>query len=169
MFLMFPPVTLRRARRLKVHAPRGGVRGKDAPPDLRPALLVRERKVHDEPKAPHEGLVERPLHVRGEYREAAIGLHPLQKVADLDVRVAVVAVLHLAPLAEEGVSLVEEQDGASVLRRVEDLPQVLLCLADVLADRRRKVYPEEVQASVLRPAPPRPLSCPSRCFRRRGR
>ena len=74
------------------------------------------------------------LHVRREDRQAAVGLHALQQVADLDVRVAVVAVLDLGALAEQRVGLVEEQHRAARLGGVEDAPQVLLGLADVLAD-----------------------------------
>ena len=76
------------------------------------------------------------MQVRRQDRQAAVDLHPLQQVADLDVGVAVVAVLHLAALAEERVGLVEEQDRAAVLGGIEHPPQVLLGLADVLADDR---------------------------------
>jgi len=48
-----------------------------------------------------------------------------------------VGVLHLGALAEDGVGLVEEEDGVAALRFVEDALQVLLCLADVFADDRR--------------------------------
>ena len=88
----------------------------------------------------------RALQVGRQDGQAAIGLHPLQQVADLDVGVAVVAVLDLAPLAEEGVGLVEEEDRAAVLGRVEDPAQVLLGLADVLADHAGQVDPVQVQA-----------------------
>src|SRR3712207_7742373 len=53
-------------------------------------------------------------------RQPAVGLHPLQQVGHLDVGVPVVAVLDLGPLAEEGVSLVEEQDCGAVVGGVED-------------------------------------------------
>ena len=90
------------------------------------------------------------LHVGRQDRQAAVRLHALQQVADLDVGVAVVAVLDLAALAEQRVGLVEEQDRAALLRRVEDPPQVLLRLADVLADDRAQVDPVEVEPQLVR-------------------
>ena len=48
-------------------------------------------------------------------------LHPLQQVIHLDVGVAVVAVLDLRALAEQGIGLVEEQDRAAALGRVKML------------------------------------------------
>ena len=85
------------------------------------------------------------MHVGGEDRQPAIGLHALQQVVDLDIGVAVVAVLHLAALAEQRVGLVEEQDRAAVLGRVEQPAQVLLGLADVFADHGGEIDAVEVQ------------------------
>ena len=99
------------------------------------------------------------LRLRGEDRQAAVRLHPLQQVVDLDVGVAVVAVLDLAALAEQRVGLVEEQDRAAVLGRVEDAAQVLLGLADVLAHHAGEVDPVEVEPQLARRAPRRPSSC----------
>ena len=82
--------------------------------------------------------IERALQVGRQDRQAAIGLHPLQQIADLDIGVAVVAVLHLAALAEQRVGLVEQQDRAAVFRRVEHAAQVLLGLADIFADDARR-------------------------------
>ena len=42
--------------------------------------------------------------------EPTIFLHSLQKVADLDIGIAVVTVLHFAALTEQCVSLVKEED-----------------------------------------------------------
>jgi hypothetical protein len=72
----------------------------------------------------------------------------LQEVVDLDVSVAIVAVLDLAALAEEGVGLVEEQDGAALFRGVEKLAQILFGLADILADHRREVDAIQCQAQL---------------------
>jgi hypothetical protein len=55
-----------------------------------------------------------------EDRETAVGLYSLEELADLDVCLAVVAVLHLGPLAHQRVCLVEEEDCAAFLGRVED-------------------------------------------------
>ena len=49
-----------------------------------------------------------------------VALHPLQQVARLDVRVAVVRVRDLGPLAEERVRLVEEEDRVAGRSLVED-------------------------------------------------
>src|SRR5690606_17274111 len=68
------------------------------------------------------------------------------QVVDLDVGVAVVAVLDLAPLAAEGVRLVEEAEGAAAFGRVEEAAQVLLRFADVFADDGREVDAVEVEA-----------------------
>ena len=57
--------------------------------------------------------------LRRQDRQAAIGLHPLEQVADLDVRVAIVAVADLGALAEQRVRLVEQEDRAAALGRVE--------------------------------------------------
>ena len=76
----------------------------------------------------------RAAHVGGQDGQAAVRLHALQQIADLDVGVAVVAVLDLAALAEQRIGLVEQQDRAAVLGGVEDAAQILLRLADVLAD-----------------------------------
>ena len=75
----------------------------------------------------------------------AIGFHALQQVAHLDVGEAVVAVTHLAALAEQRVGLVEEQHGAALFRRVEDAAQVLLGFADVLVDHGAEVDAVQVQ------------------------
>ena len=113
--------------------------------------------------------VERALHVGGEDRQAAIGLHALQQVVDLDVGVAVVAVLDLAALAEQRVGLVEEQDRAAVLGGVEQAAQVLLGLADVLADHRRQIDAVEIEPQLVGDAPRPPSSCRCRSRRRTAR
>ena len=91
--------------------------------------------------------VERALHVGGEDRQAAISLHALQQIVDLDVGVAVVAVLDFAALAEQRVGFVEEQDRAAVLGGVEQPAQVLLRLADVFADDGRQIDAVEIAAA----------------------
>src|SRR6266545_942323 len=117
----------------------------DAAPDLLPLRRFGERELDDEAEAAQERRVERVLEVRGEDREPAVGLHALEQIADLDVGVAVVAVLDLGTFAEQGVGLVEEEDGPAFLGGVEHLAQVLLGLADVLADHGREVDAEEVE------------------------
>ena len=86
--------------------------------------------------------------VRGEDGETAVGLHPLQQVADLDVGVAVVAVLDLRPLPEQRVSLVDQQDRSGGLGRVEDPTQRLLGLPDVAGHDLAQVEHEDVDAEL---------------------
>ena len=78
-----------------------------------------------------------------------ICLHALQQVVDLDVGVAVVAVFDLAALAEQGVGLVEEQDGAAIFGGVEEPAQILLGFADVFADDGGEVDAVEVEAQFV--------------------
>jgi len=94
---------------------------------------LRERKLHDERRPPQQRRIERRRPVAGQDREAPEGLHLLQKKADLDVGVAVVAILDFTALAEECVGFVEQQYGATLFRRLEHASQVLLGLADVFA------------------------------------
>src|SRR5262249_56934062 len=82
--------------------------------------------------------------------KAAIGLHPLQQVADFDIGVAVVAVLDVAALAEQRVGLVEQEDGAAVLGGIEDAPQILLGLAHIFVDHRREVDPVQIEPELGR-------------------
>ena len=86
--------------------------------------------------------------VRGQDSQAAVGLHPLQQVADLDVRVSIVAVLNLAALAEQRISLVDHQHRAAVLGGVEHPPEVLLGLADVLAHDLAQVDPVKIHVQL---------------------
>src|SRR5262249_24869310 len=60
--------------------------------------------------------------------------------------VAVVAVPYLGSLAEQRVRLVEEEDRAAFLGGVEDAPEVLLGLADVLAHDLAQVDAVEIEA-----------------------
>ena len=169
MLRMLPPVTFSAAELPGVEPLGRGLRREDAAPDLGPLGGVRERELDDEAQPAQEGRVERVLEVGGQDRQAPVGLHALEQVADLDVGVAVVAVLDLAALAEQGVGLVEEEDGAALLGGVEDAAQVLLGLADVLADHRGEVDAVEVEPQLARPAPRRPSSCPCRSAPRRAR
>ncbi len=72
-------------------------------------------------------------HVGGQHGQPLVRLHARQRVVDLNVGVAVVAVADRAALPEQGVGLVEQEHGARLLDRVEGAAQVLLGLAYVLA------------------------------------
>ena len=90
------------------------------------------------------------LQIGGQDREALEALHALQQVADLDVGVAVVAVLDFGALAEERVGLIEEQQHAAFLGGIEDLLEILLGFADVLADHCGEVDAVEIEAQLVR-------------------
>src|SRR6266566_298350 len=107
---------------------------------------TRKWEGYDETQAAHEGSVQGTFHVGGQNSKAAIRLHALQQVIDLDIGVAVVAVLDFAAFAEEGIGLVEEEDGPAILRGIEEAAQVFLGLADVFAYDRREVDAIEVEA-----------------------
>ena len=76
-------------------------------------------------------------------------LHALQQIADLDVGVAVVAVLDLGALAEQRVRLVEEEDGPAAFGGLEHAAQVLFGLADVFTDHLAEVDAVEVQLQLV--------------------
>src|SRR6266849_150038 len=118
-------------------------------PDLSSEQLVGEWEVDHETKATEEGRVKRFLHVGGQDGQTPICLHSLQEVADLDVGVAVVAVLDLAPAPEESVRLVEQEAATGLLGGVEYPAKVLFGLADVLTDDLTQVDPVEVQAEAV--------------------
>ena len=106
---------------------RGGVQAarrrairEGAPPDRLARGAVREREADDGAQPPQEGFVHGVLQVARQDGDPSVGLDALEEVADLGVGVAVARVLDLAALAEQRVRLVEQQDGASRLRRVED-------------------------------------------------
>jgi hypothetical protein len=77
-------------------------------------------------------------HIGGEDCQTAVILDPLEPVIHLDVRVAVVAVLHLATVPEQRVRFLEEEDRPAPFGSVERLAQVRFTFADVLADNADK-------------------------------
>ncbi len=74
----------------------------------------------------------------------------VQQVADLEVRVAVAPRPGPGPPTEQGIGLVEEQNGPSSLGVVEDRGEVLLGLADPLRHRVRQVDGDEIRVHVGR-------------------
>src|SRR5687767_8820513 len=111
-----------------------------APPYLQSVQLLRHGEFNSPVHTPDEGIVHILTQVRGEDDDPVVLFHALQEVRYLQVGVAVVAVFYFAALAEEGVGLVEEEDGVGGLTFMEDLLQVLFGLAYILADHRRQVY-----------------------------
>src|SRR5204863_1007833 len=92
---------------------------KGAGPDGPSLCQTWKREIDDEPQPTEERLIERALHIGREDRQPRVRLHPLEQVVDLDVGVAIVAVLDLAALPEQGVRLVEEQNRAAAVGRIE--------------------------------------------------
>ena len=93
---------------------------------------------------------------------ARVGLHPLQQVGDLDVRVAVLGVLHLRALAEQRVGLVEEQDRVGALGRGEDPRRGSSPSRRCTWSRSSPGRPGTGPARGRARAPARPSSCRSR-------
>ena len=122
-----------------------GLGREHALPDAAPMCRVGEGEVDDETQPPHEGGIERGLAVGRQNREPAKILHPLQQIVDLDIGVAVVAVLDLGALAEQRVGLVEEQDDAAALGGGEDAAQIALGLADIFADDAGEIDAVEIE------------------------
>src|SRR5205814_1680216 len=110
------------------------VRREHLPPDEAAVARVRERELDDEAEPPDESLVDVLAEVAGEDDRALVLLDALEEEVDFDVGVAVVRVFDLRALAEDGVGLVEEEDGVALGRLVEDAAQIFLRLAVVLAD-----------------------------------
>ena len=72
-------------------------------------------------------------------------LEALQQIVDFGIGVAVVRILDLGALAEDGVAFVEEQDALAALGLGEDGAELLLGLADILADHGREIDLEQFQ------------------------
>ena len=117
-------------------------------PDRLALGLGGERELDAEVDAAEERVVDVALEVGRQHDQPVVRLQPLQQVRHLDVGVAVVGVLDLGALAEQGVGLVEEEHDVAGAGGVEHLLEVLLGLADVLADHRRQVELEHVEAEV---------------------
>ena len=85
-----------------------------------PALLkTGERKINDETQPTQKRLIQHTPHISRQNSKTVIRFHTLQEVADLDICIAIVTVLYLASLAEQGVRLVKKQNCAATLRRIE--------------------------------------------------
>ena len=84
--------------------------------------------------APHKRRVDVLHQVGGQHAHPVVILDLLEQIGHLHVGVPVVGVLYVAPLAEDGVALVEEQDAIGIAGLVEHGLQVLFRFADILAD-----------------------------------
>ncbi len=84
------------------------LRGQALTPDPLTSCHIRARKIEDEPNAAQKCRIEVLAHVRREDRQTSKRLHALKEVGDLDVRIAVVRVLHVAALSQERFGFVDE-------------------------------------------------------------
>ena len=114
------------------------------PPDLPRARRIREGKANDEAQPAQERVVDMILQIRGQHRDAAIRVEPLQQIAHLQIGVAVAAVAHLAAPAEQRVALVEQEHRAGFLGGVENALEILLGLADIFADHRGEIDAKQI-------------------------
>ena len=87
-----PARDVERRDRVRVDAVERRLAGKPRRQISARCARVRERELHDEAQPAQERAVDVRAQVRGQDREPAVRLHPLQQVRDLEVRVAVVAV-----------------------------------------------------------------------------
>ncbi len=120
-------------------------------PDSPAFFEVRNWELHHETQAPQECRGERTLRIGCKNRQASEFLHAPQQVVNLDVGVSVVGVFDLAPLSENRVGFVEEQEGAAVLRGVEDPTKVLLRLPDVFAEEGINKLMNSVDSMIVIP------------------
>ena len=86
-----------------------------------------------ETKPPQQRLVELTALIHRQNRETAEILGSLEEIIDLDVGVAVVAVLHLGASTKKRFSSVEQEDRAGCLRSIERSTNVFLRLTNVFA------------------------------------
>ena len=111
-----------------------------------------------------------PLNIRSliarKDHDAGVVPDSLQKVVDLHIRIAIVAVFHFAALAEQRVSLIEEQNRLAARRCFEDRRQVLLVspmylLTSALVSTRITFTPSSrasISAAMVLPAPLGPVN-----------
>ena len=88
--------------------------GKDASPDEFALLLIGKRKLHHETETARERDIERRLHIGRQNRQSAVGLHPLQEITHLDIRVPIMAVAHLAAFPEQRIGTIGNQSRVRV-------------------------------------------------------
>lgn len=103
--------------------------GEDAAPDGRALRCAGERKLDDEPQSADERVVHGALEIGREDGEARVRFHALEEIGNLQVGVAIAAVVDLAAFPEQRVGFVEQQDRAAALGQLKDLLEVLFRLA----------------------------------------
>src|SRR5207237_387808 len=90
------------------------------PPDFRAMLRIRKWEVNEETNALEKRAIQAFVAVGGEDRQPLIFFRPLEQVAQLDISIAVVVVLHFATLAEQHIGFIEQEERAAFLCGVED-------------------------------------------------
>ena len=89
-------------------------------PQPLPRRRIRPREVDHHVETTSERLVEIGPEVGGQDGESGEPFDALQQVRNLDVGVTIARIFDLAPLAEDGVGLVEQQHRVRLLRLTED-------------------------------------------------
>jgi len=77
----------------------------------------------------------------GEDRETRVFPSPPQEVIDFNVCITVVAIFHVSTFAKKSIRFVEKQDDATILRRIENTAEILLCLANIFGDHSPQIDP----------------------------
>src|SRR5215218_3947753 len=123
--------------------------------NLVPCDLVRRPELDHDVHAAPERLVDAVAGVRGDEQDAFEAFDPLKQEVGLEVGIAVVGVADVGAPRHQGIAFVEQQDAVAILGGGDGTVEILLRLADVLADRRRQIDPEQDLAEVGRQAPGR--------------
>src|SRR6185369_12083999 len=118
-------------------------------PDLLSLFDSWKGEVDDKAQPSHECAIERGLHVGGKNGETTERFHSLQQIIDFDICVTIVAVLHLATLAKQSISLVEKENRPTAFGGIEHLAQILFSFTDVFADYGRAVDAVEIQLQII--------------------
>ena len=103
-----------------------------------------------EGEAARKCIVDRVRQVGGEHRDPAERLDPLEQIADFEIGIVVVRILHFGSPAEQHVGFVEQQDRVGHVGRVEQRREPLLGLADIFVDDPRQIDPEQVERQCMR-------------------
>ncbi len=85
----------------------------------------------------------------GKNDDAPVILHALQEAIAFEIGVALMGIPDIGALAEERVGLLEEQEGPLLSRRIEQSPDILLCLAHVAAAHAAQIGVVEDQSGFV--------------------
>ncbi len=99
---------------------------------LRPS--GRWRKFNDESQSPLESWIDTLFPLDGDDSNAVIRLDLLKQIINLLICIAIVAVFDFGAFSKQRIRFIKEEDRVMRCGRRKDLPQILFCLADILAD-----------------------------------